>query len=108
MTMLNHKRRWFSNNMAPDSKRIVALPIIISFTLISGIMSAQIYPTSDAPRYMMGNAISLGGIIAAGGGACLLWILWRRRNALKTKLITEGSVVNNHEDDRALGFHYVL
>lgn len=94
--------------MAPDSKRTVAMPIIISFTIVSGIMSAQIYPTSDGPRYMMGNAISLGGSVAAGCGALFLWLLWRRRNALKSKLIAEGATVNKYADDRALGFQYVL
>lgn len=100
--------RWVSNNLAPDSKRTVAMPLVLSFTLVSGVMSSQIYPTKDAPRYMMGNAISLSGTVAAFLAASGLWIIWRRRNARKNKLIAEGATENGYEDDRAIGFKYAL
>lgn len=94
--------------MAPDSKRTVSIPIVMTFTLVSGVMSSQLYPSKDAPRYMMGNGISLGGIVAASCAVGVLWTVWRRRNARKEKLIAEGVTVDNYEDDRGLGFKYVL
>lgn len=100
--------RWVSNNLAPDSKRTVAMPLVLSFTLVSGVMSSQIYPTKDAPRYTMGNAISLSGTVAGLLAAFGLWCIWRRRNARKNKLIAEGVTENGYEDDRGIGFIYVL
>lgn len=100
--------RWVSNNLAPDNKRTVAMPLILSFTLVSGVMSSQIYPTKDAPRYIMGNAISLSGTVAAFLAAAGLWIIWRRRNIRKNKLIAEGATENGYEDDRAISFKYAL
>lgn len=94
--------------MAPDSKRTVAMPIVMSFTIVSGAMSSQIYPSKDAPRYMMGNAISLSGIVAATIAVSVLWFIWRRRNARKSKLLAEGVTVDEYEDDRGLNFKYVL
>lgn len=84
------------------------MPLVLSFTLVSGVMSSQLYPAKDAPRYTMGNAISLSGIVATMVAAFGLWFIWRRRNARKNKLIAEGVTENGHADDRAIGFKYAL
>jgi MFS family permease len=45
---------WITNNLAPDYKRAVGLPLFIGLGNIGGIVSSNLYPTSDAPRYRMG------------------------------------------------------
>lgn len=45
---------WITNNVAPDYKRSVGLPLFIGLGNIGGIVSSNIYPSSDAPRYRMG------------------------------------------------------
>lgn len=99
---------WFSNNIAPDSKRAVALPITLSFCILAGLIAAQVYSATDAPRYVTGNAVSLGSVVTASCGALTLWFVWRRRNAEKSRLIAAGSTVNKYTDDRGLNFEYVL
>ena len=47
---------WITNNLAPDYKRAVGLPLFIGLGNIGGIVSYNIYPGSDAPRYRMGLA----------------------------------------------------
>lgn len=39
---------------APDYKRAVGLPLFIGLGNIGGIVSSNLYPSSDAPRYRMG------------------------------------------------------
>jgi hypothetical protein len=45
---------WITNNLAPDYKRSVGLPLFIGLGNIGGIISSNLYPASDAPRYRMG------------------------------------------------------
>ena len=99
---------WVSNNLKPDHKRAVGLPLFLSLANIGGIPASQIYPSSDAPRYVPGNATSLG--MEAGAILCvwLVYFLMRWRNQKKQKLIDQGVTDNGKEGDEALDFHYTL
>ncbi|SPO04525.1 related to allantoate transport protein [Cephalotrichum gorgonifer] len=59
---------WVANNIAPDTKRSAALPLLVSIANVSGIAASQVYPNSTAPRFIMGNGISLGMELLAGCG----------------------------------------
>lgn len=50
---------WLLNNLGPDWKRSVDAPLFAPLANISDVVSSQIYPFSDIPRYLMGNAVSL-------------------------------------------------
>lgn len=94
--------------MSPDSKRAFALPYFYSIGNLSTLVSSQLYPTQDGPRYIMGNSISAGLEAIA---ACLYitsWLVLRRRNIQKKKLREEGATTNGMEDDRGLFFTYGL
>jgi len=99
---------WVSNNLAPDYKRSVGVPLFICLGNISGIASSNIYPSTDAPRYLIGNAVSAGTESVAM--ICVLGMWWalRSRNAEKERLISEGAESNGKEGDKALGFVYNL
>ncbi|KAF6830696.1 nicotinic acid plasma membrane transporter [Colletotrichum plurivorum] len=99
---------WVSNNIQPDYKRSVSIAMLISLANISGIVSSQIYPVYDAPRYIKGNAISLGGECIALLSIGLIYALLRRRTANKEKMLAEGRESNGREDDRGLHFKYVF
>lgn len=45
---------WITNDLAPDYKRAVGLPIFIGLGNVGGIVSSNLHPASDAPRYRMG------------------------------------------------------
>ena len=99
---------WVGTNMSPDSKRAFALPYFYSIGNLSTLVSSQLYPTQDGPRYIMGNSISAGLEAIA---ACLYitsWLVLRRRNIQKKKLREEGATTNGMEDDRGLFFTYGL
>lgn len=97
-----------SNNIQPDYKRSVAISMLISIGNASGLAASQIYPISDAPRYIMGNAISLGGEVIALLCIGLLYALLKYRMRQKQRMLAEGLESNGMEDDRGLGFKYVF
>lgn len=99
---------WVSNNLKPDYKRSVGIPLFASLANISGLISSQIYPSSDGPRYVMGNAVSLGMEAAAMFGIVVIYLLLRYRNNQKEKLIAQGATENGKQGDRALDFKYIL
>ena len=84
------------------------MPFAYSIGNLSGLVSSQLYPSQQGPRYIQGNAIS-AGLTAVSGflyGAC--WLLLKRRNAKKAKLIAEGATTNGLEGDMSLDFMYHL
>ncbi|KAL1898439.1 hypothetical protein Sste5346_003342 [Sporothrix stenoceras] len=99
---------WMGTNLSPDNKRAFGLPFFYSIGNLSLLISSQLYPSTQGPRYVQGNAVSAGLEVVA---ACLYassWFILRRRNALKKRLIAEGATTNGKEGDRALDFTYGL
>lgn len=100
--------RWVSNNIQPDYKRSVAISMLLSIGNASGMAASQVYPERDAPRYIMGNAISLGGYVIALLCVGLIYALLKHRMRQKERLLAEGQESNGKEDDRGLRFTYVF
>lgn len=99
---------WVANNIAPDTKRSAALPLFISIANVSGIVASQVYPNSTAPRFIMGNGISLGMELLAGCGIAIVWLILVRRNKEKAKQRAEGMTDNGKVGDKSLDFEYIL
>lgn len=100
---------WVLNNLSPDWKRSVGAPLFASLANLSGVVSSQIYPSSDSPRYLKGNAISLAMEAIACGGVPLVWLLLKRREQAKERALREGKADNGYgEEDRGLKFRYAL
>lgn len=99
---------WIATNLAPDSKRAFGMPFAYSLGNLSGLVSSQLYPSQQGPSYVKGNAISAGLTIISGFlyGAC--YLVLRRRNANKAKLIAEGATTNGLEGDMSLDSMYHL
>lgn len=100
--------RWVSNNIQPDYKRSIAIAMLISLANASGMAASQIYPVYDAPRYIMGNAVSLGGEVIALVCIGLIYALLKWRMRRKERLLAEGKESNGKEGDQALHFKYVF
>ncbi|KAF7560977.1 hypothetical protein G7046_g3181 [Stylonectria norvegica] len=96
---------WFSSNISPDHKRSVSIPVAASIANISGVLSGQIYPLTDAPRYISGNAVSLGLEFVALLGVGVVFMLLKWRMAQKNKALQDGKE-NEKEGDGALDFQY--
>jgi MFS family permease len=96
---------WFSSNISPDHKRAVAIPVAASIANVSGVLSGQIYPTSDGPRYISGNAVSMGLEFVAFVGVCLIVLFLKWRMSAKAKAVEQNKEYLG-EGDVALDFKY--
>lgn len=98
---------WFSSNVSPDPKRSVGLPVAASIANVSGVLSGQIYPLRTAPRYISGNAVSLGleAVALIAVGLIVLMLKWRM--AKKNEMLQEGKC-GDMEGDAALDFKYAF
>lgn len=99
---------WATNTFAPDSKRAIAMPMVFTMADISSMVSSQLYPSTQKPRYIQGNAVSAGLTCVAGLLYTASLYLLRRRNMKKEKLLAEGATSNNMEGDRSLDSMYIL
>jgi hypothetical protein len=84
------------------------MPLAYSIGNVSNLLSSQLYPTQQGPRYIEGNSVSAGLTVVAAFlyGCC--WLLLRVRNQKKEKMIAEGATTNGQEGDRSLNIMYIL
>ncbi|ERT00485.1 hypothetical protein HMPREF1624_03858 [Sporothrix schenckii ATCC 58251] len=99
---------WATNTFSPDSKRAISMPLVYTMADISSLVSSQLYPSTQAPRYVQGNAVSAGLTCVAGFLYTASWYLLKRRNMKKKKLLSEGSTSNGMKGDRSLDSMYIL
>ncbi|OJD19826.1 hypothetical protein AJ78_00185 [Emergomyces pasteurianus Ep9510] len=98
---------WVSSNSAPDLKRSVAIPLAATIANVSGVLSGQICPPIDAPRYMPGNAISLGlEFVALLGVAAIYGLLKWREARNKRQLLRNAGDDHGRDGDRSPDFMF--
>ncbi|KAF4121438.1 nicotinic acid transporter [Geosmithia morbida] len=85
---------WLSNNNPRYGKRAVASGLQLTIGNSAGIPAPFLYPTGDAPRYVMGHAISMSLVTMSAIIYLLFWAFFRNKNKRKM----EGK-----EDWRVLG-----
>jgi hypothetical protein len=84
------------------------MPTVFTMADISSMVSSQLYPSTQKPRYIQGNAVSAGLTCIAAFLYTASWFMLKRRNIKKAKLLAEGSTTNNLEGDRSLDTMYML
>ncbi|KAF9887505.1 hypothetical protein FE257_010083 [Aspergillus nanangensis] len=105
---------WMSSNCAPDGKRAASLGIQLTLTNIGGIVAGQIYQSQSAPRFVLGNAWSLGSLAIAWVGCWAMRYLYQSREAWKQEISQSGDNCSGEipetwrSTDRAPGFKYML
>lgn len=99
---------WATNTFAPDSKRAIGMPLVYTIADVSSLVSSQLYPSQQGPRYVQGNAVSAGLTVVAGALYGASWFLLKRRNAKKARMLAEGATTNGLEGDRSLDSMYIL
>ncbi|KAI0968586.1 retrograde regulation protein 2 [Xylaria arbuscula] len=100
---------WLSVNCAPDGKRAASLGIQLSLTNIGGVIAGQIYQSDAGPAFTLGHAWCLGSYAFAWLGWWGMWMIYKKRQASKDKLIAEGNVViQGRYTDRDPDFKYQI
>ncbi|OIW29028.1 retrograde regulation protein 2 [Coniochaeta ligniaria NRRL 30616] len=100
---------WLSGNCAPDGKRAASVGILLTMTNVGGVVSGQIYQGTQAPKFTLGHAWSLGCLAFAWLGWWGVRWIYVRRNAEKERALAEGTAVvapGEGYTDRAADFVY--
>jgi MFS family permease len=72
---------WVSNNIEGVYKRGVVLGFVIGWGNLNGIVSSNIYQSSDAPRFVPGHSTVLAYmVVCLFGGSAILHLLLLREN----------------------------
>ncbi|KAF1738864.1 putative transporter C11D3.18C [Beauveria bassiana] len=98
----------YSYNTVLLTQRSVAIAMVVSIGNAAGLAASQIYPIGDAPRYLVGNSVSLGFESLALACVALIYMLLRYRTGQKKKLMSQGIESNGKEGDQSLDFDYVM
>ncbi|KAI9276951.1 major facilitator superfamily domain-containing protein [Phascolomyces articulosus] len=80
---------WLTSNIAPEMKRSVAAAMAVSANNSAGLLGANIYRRSDAPRYIRGHSISLGFLCVFIIMALIQRTLLLRENCIREKICKE-------------------
>ncbi|KAJ9138004.1 Retrograde regulation protein 2 [Coniochaeta hoffmannii] len=99
---------WLSGNCAGDGKRAASVGILLTMTNVGGVVSGQIYQGTQAPKFTLGHAWSLGCLGIAWCGWWGVRAMYQKRNAAKEKALAEGVEIPQGADytDRAPDFKY--
>ncbi|KAI1171870.1 DNA-repair protein rad2 [Nemania sp. FL0916] len=92
---------WLPNNSPRYGKRTTANGMQLTTGNTSGIMIAFIYPSTDSPRYIKGNAISLSLVGAAALAHGLLWFWFARENKRRDEGLIKPEHASLSEDQLA-------
>jgi len=88
---------WVGNNLAPHYVRAVGVGVVISVANCSSFIGTFIYLQKDAPKYVLGHAISLGalGITFLLTWAHIVYLRWengkRERGERDDRLLQDGA-----------------
>ncbi|PWN45399.1 transporter, partial [Ceraceosorus guamensis] len=99
---------WTGNTFGPAYKRATSMAIFFSFGNSAGLISSNVYPLAEAPRYFKGHGINLGFSVLAIACAVVLGLANMRENKQRDKISyanPDGSSADplkaNDEDEKA-------
>ncbi|QMW45059.1 hypothetical protein G4B11_008479 [Aspergillus flavus] len=85
---------WLPTTLPRYGKRTFATGLQLTFGNISGVMSPFLYKNNEAPRYVRGNAVTLGLVGFAGIVYGLMWFYYHQKNMRR---------VQGFEDEKVAG-----
>ncbi|CAG8649738.1 14830_t:CDS:10 [Cetraspora pellucida] len=94
---------WLTNNLAGDSKCAVGSAMVIAWGNIGGVVSAQIYKSSDAPTYLTGHSVALSLLVFAVILSIIQYFFLNRINKCKLKNPEKFLKGSNGDDVTHLG-----
>jgi MFS family permease len=75
------------NNVAPSSKRAVAMALLISIGNLGGICGSNIYFAAQAPKYPVGFGVSMAICVAGIIAAYILRVAYQKENKRRDELL---------------------
>ncbi|CRL31114.1 Sucrose/H+ symporter, plant [Penicillium camemberti] len=90
---------WLPTNLPRYAKRTYATGLQLTFGNISGVMSPFLYPNSEGPRFVRGNAVTLGMVAFAGLVYGFMWISYRFINKRRAQGLEDEKISSLSEQD---------
>ncbi|KAJ5663162.1 hypothetical protein N7507_003893 [Penicillium longicatenatum] len=103
---------WLPTNLPRYGKRTFATGLQLTFGNISGVMSPFLYKNSEGPRFVRGNAVTLGLVGFAGVLYGVMWFCLRLINKRREQGLEDDKITGLTEEeiqelgDRNPRFHY--
>ncbi|GAB1197090.1 hypothetical protein APSETT444_006376 [Aspergillus pseudonomiae] len=90
---------WLPTTLPRYGKRTFATGLQLTFGNISGVMSPFLYKNNEAPRYVRGNAVTLGLVGFAGIVYGLMWFYYRQKNIRRVQGLEDEKVAGMTEEE---------
>ncbi|CAK1367966.1 unnamed protein product [Cercospora beticola] len=104
---------WASNNLEGSYKRGVTIGVFVGWGNLNGIVSSNLYPEKNSPRYLSGHGVVLGylAVCLLGGNIATHFLLEaenKKRRSGKMDYLIEGKSEEEIEDmgDKVPSFIY--
>lgn len=90
---------WLPANLPRYGKRTFATGLQLTFGNVSGVMSSFLYKNDEAPRYVRGNAATLGLVGFAGVLYGVMWCCLRVINRSRVQGFEDDRIVSLSEEE---------
>ncbi|KAJ5298256.1 uncharacterized protein N7443_006376 [Penicillium atrosanguineum] len=90
---------WLPTNLPRYGKRTFATGLQLTFGNVSGVMSPFLYKNSEAPRYVKGNAVTLGLVGFAGVLYGMMWLALRAINKRRARGLEDEKIASLSEEE---------
>lgn len=90
---------WLPTTLPRYGKRTFATGLQLTFGNISGVMSPFLYKNNEAPRYVRGNAVTLGLVAFAGIVYGLMWFYYRQKNIRRVQGLEDEKVAGMTDEE---------
>ncbi|CAI7649754.1 unnamed protein product [Penicillium glandicola] len=90
---------WLPTNLPRYAKRTYATGLQLTFGNIAGVMAPFLYPNSEGPRFVRGNAVTLGMVAFAGIVYGTMWLCYRAINKRRTQGLEDEKISSLSEQD---------
>lgn len=102
---------WFAHNLGSETKKAAGIPMFMAIGQCGSVLGANIYPSSDGPRYLRGFTITCALMAWATVCAVILYVSYRqdnkRRDELYGKPDPDATVDTSELADKAPMFRYI-
>ncbi|CCL99611.1 uncharacterized protein FIBRA_01629 [Fibroporia radiculosa] len=102
---------WFAHNLGSETKKATGIPMYMAIGQCGSVLGSKIYPTTEAPQYIKGFAITCALLFVSALVALILSISYRlenqRRDRLYGKPEPNATVDTSELADNAPDFRYV-
>ncbi|KAI6044007.1 major facilitator superfamily domain-containing protein [Pisolithus marmoratus] len=102
---------WFAHNLGSETKKAAGIPLFMAIGQCGSVLGANIYPTSDGPRYLRGFTITCTLMAWATVCATILYVSYKRDNKRRDELYgkpdPDATVDTSELADKVSDFDYL-